>query len=515
MAILKAGTYVFKAVPALASSLVQSEFTYKTYDLTNNDIYTTEPRTYLFMGSNMQSSDTKNIAIVKMTNSPGATEWSEKIYEAARGWYRFYYNGDFDSVTDRYTATDTTKFRTIIVESDQTVDDAFYTWFIANIETPRISIDLTTLSGYESLSAGTYQLGVKAKAAGYQDSDLSSTVSFTKLATPVVTASDTTVTWEAITNAESYDVYVDGELYENTTGGGVTPPFETATISISGADSEPTIQNMDQSKVYTVQYEFEYVDDLFTLTYNASTSSWQRSLISGDNLSNIVSQTATSVTLFGGTGGATLTGGTIRSVFGLEATTKEIMDQLNVPFIDCGAYKCIVSGTDITLADGSTKKIEDITFDDNLLVWNFYEGKFDSAKPLWISKERTAPLYNLCRFDNGSEIGFVGELNKGFHRIYNDTTKSFTYTGTQTNIGDKTFTDKGTFTALISQEIVEQKVSYYNIGTEKHINLFANGILTSGSRIPNRYAIKDMKYYGERLISEEEELMRINKAKRL
>jgi hypothetical protein len=85
MAILKAGTYVFKAVPALANSLVQSEFTYKTYDLTNNDIYTTEPRTYLFMGSNMQSSDTKNIAIVKMTNSPGATEWSEKHMKQREG----------------------------------------------------------------------------------------------------------------------------------------------------------------------------------------------------------------------------------------------------------------------------------------------------------------------------------------------------------------------------------------------------------------------------------------------
>ena len=85
---------------------------------------------------------------------------------------------------------------------------------------PKVSIDLTSLSGYESLAAGTYQLGVKAKASGYTDSDLSSTVSFTKLAAPVATAADTTVTWDAITNAESYDVYVDGQLYENTTGGG-------------------------------------------------------------------------------------------------------------------------------------------------------------------------------------------------------------------------------------------------------------------------------------------------------
>lgn len=82
-----------------------------------------------------------------------------------------------------------------------------------------VDIDLTTLSGYDNLAAGTHNIAVKAKAANYQDSDLSATVSFTKLAAPTITASDTTVTWDAITNAESYDVYVDGELYENTTGG--------------------------------------------------------------------------------------------------------------------------------------------------------------------------------------------------------------------------------------------------------------------------------------------------------
>lgn len=83
-----------------------------------------------------------------------------------------------------------------------------------------IDIDLTTLSGYDNLAAGTYNIGVKALAIGYQDSDLSATVSFTKLAAPVATAADTTVSWDAITNAESYDVYVDGVLYENTDGGG-------------------------------------------------------------------------------------------------------------------------------------------------------------------------------------------------------------------------------------------------------------------------------------------------------
>ena len=115
-------------------------------------------------------------------------------------------------------------YRTITFDQPVT-DSTLLAWLQANgtkQSTPKVSIDLTSLSGYESLPAGTYALAVKSKASNYQDSDLSSTVSFTKLAAPVATAADTTVTWEGIANAESYDVYVDGELYENTTGGGVT-----------------------------------------------------------------------------------------------------------------------------------------------------------------------------------------------------------------------------------------------------------------------------------------------------
>lgn len=53
-----------------------------------------------------------------------------------------------------------------------------------------------------------------------------------------------------------------------------------------------------------------------------------------------------------------------------------------------------------------------------------------------------------------------------------------------------------------------EPVKYYNVGTTKHINLFANGILTS-SRISNKYAIENMRYVGPQLISDEEEQLYI------
>lgn len=173
---------------------------------------------------------------------------------------------------------------------------------------------------------------------------------------------------------------------------------------------------------------------------------------------------------------------------------------------------CMIEGTQITLADGSTKAIEDITYDDELLVWNFYEGKFDTAKPSWIKIEQTTSRYCLAKFSNGAEVGFVGpgehtrqsDGGRGYHRIFNKEAGAFTYVGTEdTPNGTTTFAQDGTFPTVVSQEVVEKEVKFYNVITEKHYNLFANGILTSG-RLSNMYRIENMKYVGEKLITDEE-----------
>lgn len=166
---------------------------------------------------------------------------------------------------------------------------------------------------------------------------------------------------------------------------------------------------------------------------------------------------------------------------------------------------CLIEGTQITLADGSTKAVENITYDDELLVWNFYAGKFDKAKPTWIKVAEVAPRYNLVKFSNGSEVGFVGAGGeKGYHRIFNKEAGAFTHTGCKdTPNGTTTFAQDKTFPTVVSQEVVEKEVKFYNVITDKHYNLFANGILTS-CKLSNEYNIKDMKYVGEKLISGKE-----------
>ena len=170
------------------------------------------------------------------------------------------------------------------------------------------------------------------------------------------------------------------------------------------------------------------------------------------------------------------------------------------------SISCFIEGTQITLADRTMKAIEDITYDDELLVWNFYDGKFDKAKPSWIKVEETAPRYNLVKFSDGREFGTVGAGGeKGYHRVFNKEAGAFTHIGTNaTPIGTTTFADDGTNPTIVSEEIIEKPVKYYNIITDKHYNLFANGILTS-CRLSNKYHIKDMKYVGEPVIHEQEE----------
>lgn len=499
MAILKAGTYVFKEVPTVASPSVQTDrLNFKSYMLTANNTYSSNLTDWHYINSGFKSLDTNNTEIVCISNSLGdVTEFHNKTYEAERGWYQFYYADG--PIEDRFTATDTTKLRTIIVESDQTVDDAFYSWFIANIEIPRVSIDLTTLSGYESLPAGTYQLAVRAKAANYQDSDLSSTVSFTKLAAPVVTAADTSVTWDAITNADNYDVYVDGELYENTTGGAA---FRNVPMERDTSRNLTLISGMDKTKIYSLDVS-NYISWSGTKWVTNNAASYEVSLF-GEDYVYIYANS------FGNTFDRWINGTCLE---GTSLATKEDFDKFGIPQNNLAWYECLVEGTQITLADRTTKPVEDITYDDDLLVWNFYEGKFDSAKPCWIMKPQTATKYNLCRFSNGSEVGFVGPGEDiGYHRIYNGEAKLFTHTGVpETPIGTHTFAEDGSFPELMSQEVVQKDVWFYNIGTTKHINLFANGILTS-ARISNKYAIEDMKYVGDRLINEEDEQKYIEKA---
>lgn len=156
-----------------------------------------------------------------------------------------------------------------------------------------------------------------------------------------------------------------------------------------------------------------------------------------------------------------------------------------------GHWVCYAVGTLITLYDGTTKKIEDITYDDDLLVWDFDNGCFASAKPSWISKAQLCPYYYKITLDDGTQLDLIGS-NGDCHRLFNVDQSKFVY-GSRFNLGERTFKQDKSTPKVVSIERVDKDVVYYNMITKYHINCFINGVLSS-CRYNNLYPIKDMKF---------------------
>ena len=153
---------------------------------------------------------------------------------------------------------------------------------------------------------------------------------------------------------------------------------------------------------------------------------------------------------------------------------------------------CLAKGTLITLLNGLKKAIENIVYTDILMVWDFDNGLFSEATPLWIKKVETTTQYNLLTFSDGTRLKTINQ-----HRIFNKEKGMFTYPMTEdTPVGTTTFNAEGEEVKLTSKEIIIEEVEYYNIITNRHMNLFANSILTS-CRYNNIYPIAAMKFMKE------------------
>ena len=141
-------------------------------------------------------------------------------------------------------------------------------------------------------------------------------------------------------------------------------------------------------------------------------------------------------------------------------------------------YTCFAENTLISTKNGA-KKVQDIAYDDDILVWNFDEGRLDYAKPIFIKQEQTADSYWHVTDEDGKTVNLVGSNGKS-HRLYNKRTHLFEY---PQDIPE------------CKCEEIHESVKYYNIVTAYHFNCFANGILTSKRYSNMLYPItEEMKY---------------------
>jgi len=150
---------------------------------------------------------------------------------------------------------------------------------------------------------------------------------------------------------------------------------------------------------------------------------------------------------------------------------------------------CLLAGTQIALSDGSHKAIEDITYTDKLLSWDFDRGCYVETTALWIKRSETGSQYNLLTFNDGTTLRTFDQ-----HRIFNKQAGAFTYPMTDaTPVGTITVNEHGQEITLTNKQVIQDTIDYYNVITDHHMNLFSDSVLTS-CRFNNIYPVIDMKF---------------------
>lgn len=162
---------------------------------------------------------------------------------------------------------------------------------------------------------------------------------------------------------------------------------------------------------------------------------------------------------------------------------------------------CFVEGTLITLGDGSQKKVEDINYGDEVLCYDFNEGKQTTAPIEFVMKKMQSNFYYKVSLSDGTELKLVGSNGKS-HRLYNVAKQSFMYPQ-DFEKDDLTLKENGDLVKVVSCEKIFETVNFYNISSKDHINVYAENVLTS-NRLNNRFEIKNNKFTDKKLMTDEE-----------
>ena len=92
-------------------------------------------------------------------------------------------------------------------------------------------------------------------------------------------------------------------------------------------------------------------------------------------------------------------------------------------YADWVKKSCVAEGTLITLADGSQVAVEDLTGEENLLVWNMLTGEYDAAPILFIDSDPSM-IYEVIEltFSDGTVVKVIDE-----HAFFDMTTGEYVF----------------------------------------------------------------------------------------
>ena len=142
---------------------------------------------------------------------------------------------------------------------------------------------------------------------------------------------------------------------------------------------------------------------------------------------------------------------------------------------------CFAAGTLITLADGTQKPIEEITYADELLAWDFNTGAYAVTVPSLIESHEAAEfrVINL-KFADGTVARIIVD-----HGFFDVEANNFVFINEEnvSNYVGHSFVkagENGTYetTELVGYEITVEVVAYYSIQTAIYNNCIAENMFT-------------------------------------
>ena len=278
-----------------------------------------------------------------------------------------------------------------------------------------------------------------------------------QLATPQnVAVTDTTLTFDEVANATSYEVFVD-----NVSIGTHTNVVE---YQVTVTNSNPKNFNVENLSIYESNTNsLSIFDD--GMTKLGEVSSNQTVVFNITKKYILVSNTYGDVKSY--SGGLTLVN---------SDSNNTLFEVSNNGTVTATGYFCLTGDTLITLANGTQKRIDELTLQDKVLSYNPTTQELEADEITYVDsmENKTYTEYDIWTFSNGTIIKTVHR-----HRFYNVERQEMTYMD-KWNIGEHAINQNGEIIALTSHKNVKEKVKHYTIFT-KNQNYYANGLL-SGNR---------------------------------
>lgn len=142
---------------------------------------------------------------------------------------------------------------------------------------------------------------------------------------------------------------------------------------------------------------------------------------------------------------------------------------------------CFTPDTLITLADGSKKRVDELTFDDKILAWDFFTGSY-VAKNISILVNHGSDLYKVAytEYSDGTQLKLIAE-----HGVFDYDLNKYVYI-TPENVKEfighrfvKHNLDGGyDIVTLVNGYVVEEYTEAWSITSAGASNAFASGLLT-------------------------------------